>query len=139
MPCLRLAILLASCSLAWAQLPLEPQHDSGQSVTGALEGWFQNQDGTFSILLGYFNRNLKEELDIPIGPDNRIEPGVPDRGQPTHFLPRRQWGVFRVVVPKDFGKSRLIWTIVANGQKTVVPFHLDPLWVVNPFEEPAVK
>ena len=53
---------------------MEPQHDSGQSVTGALEGWFPNPDGSFSILLGYYNRNLKEELDIPIGPDNRIEP-----------------------------------------------------------------
>jgi hypothetical protein len=68
---------------------MEPQHDSGQSVTGALEGWFPNRDGSFSILLGYYNRNLKEELDIPIGPDNRIEPGGPDRGQPTHFMPRR--------------------------------------------------
>jgi hypothetical protein len=42
-------------------------------------------------------------------------------------------------VPKDFGKSRLVWTLIANGQKTAVPFHLDPLWLVNPLEEPAVK
>ena len=138
MPCLRVAILLASCSLAWAQLPLEPQHDSGQSVTGALEGWFQNPDGSFSILLGYFNRNLKEELDIPIGPDNRIEPGGPDRGQPTHFLPHRQWGVFRVVVPKDFGTNKLTWTITANHQTTAIPLSLDPLWEVSPFSEIGV-
>src|SRR2546423_12857160 len=65
-------------------LPMEPAHDSGQSVTGAFEGWFKNPDGSFSLLLGYFNRNLKEELDIPIGAENRIEPGGPDRGQPTH-------------------------------------------------------
>jgi hypothetical protein len=141
MPCLRVVILLSillACSLAWAQLPMEPQHDSGQSVTGALEGWFQNQDGSFSILLGYFNRNLKEELDIPIGPDNRIEPGGPDRGQPTHFLPRRQWGVFRVVVPKDFGTNKLNWTITANHQTTVIPLSLDPLWEISPFSEIGV-
>src|SRR5215469_4455232 len=53
-----------------ATLPLEPLHESGQSVTGAYEGWFKNPDGTFSILFGYFNRNLKEEPDIPIGPNN---------------------------------------------------------------------
>jgi hypothetical protein len=27
---------------------------------------------------GYMNRNYEEELDIPIGPDNRIEPTGPD-------------------------------------------------------------
>src|SRR5712672_2439776 len=133
-----LAIAIASCSLAWAQLPMEPQHDSGQSVTGALEGWFANPDGSFSILLGYFNRNLKEELDIPIGPDNRIEPGGPDRGQPTHFMTRRQWGVFRIVVPKDFGSSKLTWTITANHQTTAIPLSLDPLWEVSPFSEPGM-
>src|SRR6266849_737037 len=138
MPCLRLAILLASCSLAWAQWPLEPQHDSGQSVTGALEGWFPNQDGSFSILLGYYNRNLKEELDIPIGPDNRIEPGGPDRGQPTHFLPRRQWGVFTVTVPENFGTDKLTWTLVANGQTTAVPAHLDARWEISPFHDVGI-
>jgi hypothetical protein len=133
-----LVIAFASCSLAWAQLPMEPAHDSGQSVTGALEGWFANPDGSFSILLGYFNRNLKEELDIPIGAGNRIEPGGPDRGQPTHFLPRRQWGVFRIVVPKDFGTSKLTWTITANHQTTVIPMSLDPLWEISPFSEVGV-
>jgi hypothetical protein len=129
-----LAILLIA-SFAWAQLPMEPAHDSGQSVTGAFEGWFPNADGTFSILVGYFNRNLKEDLDIPIGPDNRIEPGGPDQGQPTHFLPRRQWGVFTITVPKDFGTKKLTWTIVANHKTTVIPLSLDPLWEVSPFSE----
>ncbi|HYL77213.1 MAG TPA: hypothetical protein VEU96_23565 [Bryobacteraceae bacterium] len=131
----KLAILCMACSLAWGQLPLEPAHDSGQSVTGAFEGWFKNSDGTFSILVGYFNRNLKEVLDIPIGPDNRIEPGGPDQGQPTHFLPRRQWGVFTITVPKDFGTKKLTWTLVAHRQTTVIPVSLDPLWEVSPFYE----
>src|SRR5262245_30517888 len=89
------------------QLPMEPVREKGQSITGAFEGWYQNPDGTFSLLVGYFNRNSKEVLDIPVGPNNRIEPGGPDQGQPTHFQPRRHWGVFTVTVPKDFGNKRL--------------------------------
>ncbi len=132
-------LALASAPRASAQLPMEPLKETGQGVTAAYEGWYRNPDGTFTMLVGYFNRNLKEVLEIPVGPNNRIDPGGPDRGQPTHFQTRRQWGVFTITVPADFGKNKLVWTIVANGQKTVVPFHLDPLWIVNAFEEPAVK
>jgi len=121
-----------------AQLPLDPVRETGQSVIGAYEGWYQNPDGSYSLLVGYFNRNQKETLDIPVGPDNRIEPGGPDMGQPTHFLPRRQWGVFVINVPKDFGKSTLTWTLVANGQTTVIPLNLDPLWIVAPFKDVAL-
>ncbi len=109
--------------------------DSGQSVTGAYEGWYSNPDGTFTMLVGYFNRNSKETLDIAVGPNNRIEPGGPDQGQPTHFLPRRQWGVFTITVPKDFGDQRLTWTITANGQTTLIPLNLNPLWVLSPFKD----
>jgi hypothetical protein len=109
--------------------------DSGQSVTGAYEGWYANPDGTFTMLVGYFNRNSKETLDIAVGPNNRIEPGGPDQGQPTHFLPRRQWGVFTITVPKDFGDKRLTWTITANGQTTSIPMNLNPLWVLSPFKD----
>ena len=137
-------ILLAACCVAIARgqgaagLPIEPVKETGQSVTGALEGWYQNSDGSFTLLVGYFNRNSKQTLDIPVGPNNRIAPGGPDLGQPTHFQPRRQWGVFTIVVPKDFGKNRLTWTIVANGQTTTVPLHIDPLWIVAPFKDVAL-
>ena len=121
------------------ELPLEPSHDTGRSVTGAYEGWFKNPDGTFSLLLGYYNRNQKEELDIPIGPDNDIEPGGPDRGQPTHFNTLRQWGIFTVTVPKDFGTQKITWTLVAHGVKTVIPAGLNPLWEVSPFMEIGIN
>jgi hypothetical protein len=128
------ALALAICEPASCQqVPLEPVHESGQGVTGALEGWVPNQDGTYSILLGYFNRNIQESLDAPIGPNNRIEPGGPDQGQPTHFLPGRQWGVFTVIVPKDFGDKRLTWTIVANGKTSVIPLYIKTLWRLEPF------
>jgi hypothetical protein len=124
-------------SPAAAQLPLDAPHDSGQSISAAYEGWFKNSDGTFSLLVGYFNRNFKESLDIPVGPDNRIDPGGPDQGQPTHFLPRRQWGVFTITVPADFHDRKLTWTLVAHGKSTAVPMGLNPLYEVEPYKEAA--
>ena len=93
----------------------EPLRGFGASVTPAYEGWFNNADGTHSFLIGYLNRNNTQSVDIPIGPANRIEPGGPDHGQPTHFLPGRQTGMFVITVPKDFGKTqRLTWSITAQ-------------------------
>ena len=116
-----------------------PIRERGSSVTGAFEGWYYNKDGSQSLLVGYFNRNTKQELDIPIGPNNRIEPGGPDRGQPTHFLTSRQWGVFSIKVPKDFGTKDLTWTLVVNGQTNTITLHTKPDWIVAPFEDPANK
>jgi hypothetical protein len=128
-------VLLCASLLAAQTAPTGLVHDSGQSVTPSFEGWFANPDGTYSILFGYFSRNLKQELDVPIGPENRIEPGGPDQGQPTHLLPRRRWGVFTVTVPKDFGSKKIAWTLTANGKTTVIPAGLDPLWELSPFKD----
>lgn len=116
-------------------IPVGPPHDFGERVTAVYEGWFPNPDGSFSMLFGYFNQNFKQAPDIPIGPDNRIEPGGPDQGQPTHFLTRRHWGLFTVIVPADFGTNKLTWTIVANGKQTQIPARLDPLWLLSPFKD----
>jgi len=125
---------------AQPQLPSEPQRQFGTSVTGAYEGWFDNADGSHSFLVGYLNRNSAQPLDLPIGPNNRIEPGGPDMGQPTHFLPGRQYGMFVITVPKNFTpQQRLIWTLVANGQTTSIPLWLNPLYIVSPFTDVAVK
>ena len=129
------AFLLFAAILPAQHLTGEPAHDSGQSVTAAFEGWFANPDGTYNMLFGYLNRNMKQDLDIAVGPENRIEPGGPDQGQPTHFLTGRQWGVFTVTVPKDFGKKKLIWTLTANGTTAAIPAHLDPLWELAPFKD----
>ena len=69
---------------------LVPNRFGKQNVVPVFEGWLRNPDGAFTMVFGYFNRNLKEELAIPPGPENKIEPGELDRGQPTYFLPRRQ-------------------------------------------------
>src|ERR1700739_3683660 len=86
-------------------------YSRGQSVSPAYEGWEQNADGSFNLLFGYMNTNWEEEPDVPVGPENNIEPGGPDQGQPTHFFPRRNRFVFRVRVPKDFGTQDVVWTL----------------------------
>jgi hypothetical protein len=120
------------------QLPLQPTKERGANVTAAYEGWYPNPDGTFTLLIGYFNRNRVEILDIPVGPNNRIEPGGPDYGQPTYFLPRRQWGVFTITVPKDFGNKKLTWTLIANGETTQIPFSLTTNYQIEPFKDLAM-
>jgi hypothetical protein len=114
-----------------------PIRARGSSVTGAYDGWYRDKDGTLRLLVGYFNRNTQQDLDIPIGPDNRIEPGGPDQGQPTHFQTGHQWGVFTIAVPKDFGNKKLTWTIVANHQTNIITLHTRPEWVLEPFRDAA--
>jgi hypothetical protein len=121
------------------QIP-EPRKQFGASVTGAFEGWFVTKDGSRSFLVGYFNRNTQQELDIPVGPDNRIEPGGPDMGQPTHFLTNRRYGMFVVPVPKNFSaQDKFTWTLTVNGQVTSIPLRLNQDYVVSPFSEIAVN
>jgi len=120
------------------QLPLQPTKERGANVTAAYEGWYPNPDGTFTMLIGYFNRNRIEILDIPVGPNNRIDPGGPDYGQPTHFLPRRQWGVFTITVPKDFGNKKFTWTLTANGGTTEIPLSLNVRYQIEPFKDVAM-
>jgi len=124
---------------------LEPLGITGEAVYPAVEGWGPMKDGTNTLLLGYFNRN-KEPIDVPIGPDNRIEPAGPDYGQPTHFHSGRQWGVFAITVPKDFGTKKLTWTLTANGHTSTVQFWLNPpYWIdfykngANGNEPPRIK
>src|SRR5580700_11089321 len=113
------ALMCCVLLCAQQQLKVEPPHDSGQGVTPAYEGYFENSDGSLSILFGYYNRNV---------------PGGPDRGQPTHFLTARQWGVFTVTVPKGFN-DRLTWSLTANGKTSVVPANLNPLYLLSPFKD----
>jgi hypothetical protein len=119
------------------RLQLEPLGNKYEAVFPYFEGWYTNSDGTATILLGYYNRNTDQTLDVPIGPNNRIEPGGPDRGQPTHFLPRRQWGAFSITVPKDFGTQKITWTLTANNLTNAVTVWLNPQYFVEPFKNIA--
>ena len=113
------AAILCAATAAAVPAAAEGQtilYSRGQNVAPAFEGWERNPDGTFSLWFGYMNRNLDEKLHIPIGPDNRLEPGPADGGQPTWFQPRRNRYVFRVVVPADFGDREVVWTLTAHGR-----------------------
>jgi len=110
-------------------------HSIGQSVSPSFEGWYPNPDGTRSLVFGYFNRNYDEHPDLPIGPDNRFQPSPEDRGQPTHFYPRRQTGIFAVVVPADFGDQQLNWSLTAGGETITIPGHLRPEWEITALKE----
>ena len=100
---------------------------SGQAVWPAYEGWEKNDDGTFNLVFGYMNDNWSEEVDVPVGADNSLSPGLPDQGQPSHFLPRRNRFIFSVKVPKDFGNKELVWTLTSQGktQKAYGSLRLD--------------
>ena len=88
---------------------------SGQHIEPAFEGWRPNEDGTFNMMFGYMNENWEEQPNVDIGENNSFAPGDPDRGQPTHFLPRRNRFTFEVNVPADWGDRELVWTLSVNG------------------------
>ena len=107
------------------------QYARGQDVTPAFEGWAHNPDGTYSLIFGYMNRNYEAEVDVPLGPDNKVDPGG-DRGQPTHFYTRRQRAVFKVFVPKDWGPERKVaWSLTVNGKTNTAKGWLQPEWELN--------
>jgi hypothetical protein len=114
--------------LAWSSLALvfvvgtavvsrAQMYNSGQNVVPVFEGWDQNADGSANLVFGYMNRNREQSLDVPIGADNNIDikPNG-DAGQPTHFYPMRQKFIFKVRVPKDWGKKDVVWTVRVNGK-----------------------
>ena len=122
MKTLALAVMLAACLPASAQTP---------NIAPVYEGFETNDDGSFNLLFGYYNRNWEEEINVPVGPDNRLEPGGPDQGQPAHFFPRRNQFVFRVHVPADFGDNEVNWTISFRGDTQTIPGHLHRDWMLD--------
>ena len=124
------AVLLLALG-AWTQGALAQTYSRGQNVAPAFEGWERNEDGSFNFLFGYMNRNWLEEVDVPIGEDNAFSPGPADRGQPTHFLPRRNRFVFKVRVPPDWGDRELVWTLTSNGVTERAYATLRPDYIVD--------
>ena len=107
------------------------QYLSGQDVVPAFEGWERNPDGSFTFYFGYLNRNYREELSIPLGPDNRIEPNDLEQAQPTYFYPRRHRFLFTVQVPSNWGGRDVAWTLTTNGTAKTAYGSLLPVWEVN--------
>jgi hypothetical protein len=107
------AVLIATFMMEGALA--QPSYRKGQYLEPAYEGWRQNADGTYVFIFGYQNENWEEELKIPVGENNFFSPGLEDRGQPTHFLPRRNRFTFEVLIPADWGDKELAWTVTVNG------------------------
>jgi hypothetical protein len=124
---------LPAASQDWTrrEFPLAPPNSNGNFVAPFFDGWFQNEDGTYTLSFGFMNRNDEDLVEIPIGPDNFIEPAQYNGGQPTSFPvvsypgfggPRER-GVFAVVVPEDF-TGDVWWTLTTDGYTTRVPGRL---------------
>ena len=125
-----LVLILGAAPLS-AQVPLGSRSARGQTVTPAFEGWYANQDGTFTLSFGYYNRNSKEMIDIPLGEGNSIEPAEFHGGQPTRFESERHWGVFGIVVPADFGDREVVWTLKDGGKEFPIPGSLRADWQID--------
>ncbi|MEQ8315200.1 MAG: hypothetical protein RL839_07045 [Gammaproteobacteria bacterium] len=114
-PKAQLSALLLLITALFSLPSLAQTYTRGQHVEPAFEGWRPNEDGTFNMMFGYMNENWEETPDVPVGDNNYFSPGEPDRGQPTHFLPRRNRFTFEVTVPADWGDKELVWTLQVNG------------------------
>ena len=130
----RIAVgVVLALSLSAVDSPAQEAFSRGQNIAPAYEGWERNDDGSFTLVFGYMNRNWEEVIDVPVGPGNMFEPGNPDREQPTHFQPRRNRFVFRIQVPADFGDSELVWTLTSNGQTERAYGTLKPDYYIDNF------
>jgi hypothetical protein len=117
--------------VACASIPSPAQAPARPDISPVYEGFWRNADGSFDLLFGYYNRSWDTELDLPIGPANNVAPDGPDRGQPTHFFPRRTQFVFKVRVPADFGDKELIWTLSSSGMTAKAYATLKPPYAVD--------
>ena len=107
------------------------RHARGQGVVPVYEGWFEDAAGAVHVSYGYVNLNLEEALDIPIGAGNAVTPGPADRGQPTHFLPGHQKGVFTIPLADGPESEEVTWTLTLRGQALSIPSNLGPLYQVE--------
>lgn len=131
-------LLVAGAHDLQAQPPVgrtlgEIQYNSGQTVQPIFEGWTKNPDGGYELHFGYLNRNYVEQLHVPIGPENTVEPGGPDRGQPTYFYRRFNNRVFSITVPRDWGKKEVVWTLTVRGKAERAVGWLQPEWEIEQF------
>ena len=93
----------------------------GLPVIPVMEGWVANEDGTASFSMGFLNKN-KVGVDIPLGPNNYIEPAKYDGQQPTYFPPGRGAGSFAITVPADEINQDIWWYLTTgDGEMLKIP------------------
>ena len=87
--------------------PLQPKSSLDRVIAPFLEGWYANDDGTYTLSFGYVNMN-DEAVEIPLGEGNLMEPAQFDGRQPTTFSPGRHRGVdLNLVLQADLHRERL--------------------------------
>lgn len=126
-----LAAVVATACVALAPLCAQVALATGQNIAPVFEGWEPTPDGSFNLVFGYLNRNWEEEIDLPVGPGNSVDPSGPDQGQPTHFFPRRNRFTFKVRVPQDFGNKEVVWTLTSHGKTERAYGTLKPDYVLD--------
>lgn len=109
--------------------PLATPGASGESVAPMFNGWIAHEDGSVTMIFGFANQNRTATVDIPLGPNNFIEPAQFDGTQPTHFPTYRRGGfvglqergAFGVRVPADMRDTEVVWTLTSGGKTWSVP------------------
>jgi hypothetical protein len=84
-----------------------------KSIVPFMNCYWDNGNGTFDALVGYNNKNATAQT-IPIGTNNRFQPGLQNRGQPTVFAPGTQNNVFVVHASAADVSSSLNWYLTDN-------------------------
>ncbi len=109
--------------------PLATRGSTGESVAPMFNGWVANEDGSTTLVFGFANQNRSAAVDIPLGPNNRLEPEQFQGAQPTHFPVYRRGGfvgiqergAFGVILPPAMRGSEVVWTLTSGGQTWSVP------------------
>ncbi len=126
--CVVLAAIPLSAQPGSARYPLGPSTPGGAGIAPYFDGWYANPDGSITLSFGFMNRNSNGAVDIPVGPDNAIEPSEFNGMQPTHFPVvsysgfggKRERGAFAVRVPPGH-RGDVVWTLRHNGVTYSVP------------------
>ena len=115
--CVLLATLAQAQSQPMTVGAIAPtRHWNGQPVSPVYEGFDINPDGSYNMWFGYMNRNYEEDIDVPVGPDNRFEPAGPDAGSrriSTRAATRTSSGSWCRRISAD---QTLHWTLTAHGK-----------------------
>jgi hypothetical protein len=107
----------------------------GGVVAPMFDGWYENEDGTYTFSFGYINLNTDESPIIPIGENNFIEPAQFNGTQPTYFPAvayagfggKHERGAFGITVPADMAGTDVVWTINHNGRTFRIPGRIGTL------------
>ena len=128
----------------WTGSVLAP---AGGPIIPLFDGWYPNEDGTHTLCFGYFSPNWEEDISIPLGPNNFMEPAQYDGRQPDHFehIPerpfsyRRRYCAFSLQVPADFGADdRVTWTLQRGREEALsVPGKLVPAYRLDELTSPG--